>query len=243
VDEELPVGEPVGGGPARPPERRPLEGRFVSLRPLVPAMDGGPLWSASHDGSDEASRLWTYMYEPFADATEMLAWLEECARSDDPLFLAVHEHRAGPVGMAAFMNIETDHRRLEIGHIWYAPSAQRTEANTDAAYLMMREAFDELGYRRVEWKCDALNERSRAAALRLGFTFEGVFRKHMIVRGRSRDSAYFSLVDDDWPAAKGALERWLAADPEGRPSLAALRRSATSGDPDSLLLDMPSNRR
>jgi RimJ/RimL family protein N-acetyltransferase len=88
---------------------------------------------------------------------------------------------------------------------------------------MMREAFDELGYRRVEWKCDALNERSRAAALRLGFTFEGVFRKHMIVRGRSRDSAWFSLLDDEWPAAKQALERWLGSPSDGRPPLASLR--------------------
>jgi RimJ/RimL family protein N-acetyltransferase len=226
VDEELPVGEPVGGGPARAPERRSLEGRYVSLRPVDPARDVGPLWSASHDGSDEASRLWTYMYEPFADAGEMLAWLEECARSDDPLFLTVVAHQAGPVGMAAFLNVEPVHRRLEIGHIWYAPSAQRTEANTETAYLMMREAFDELGYRRVEWKCDALNERSRAAALRLGFTFDGVFRKHMIVRGRSRDSAWFSLLDDEWPAAKESLERWLVSDPDGRPSLASLREGA-----------------
>jgi RimJ/RimL family protein N-acetyltransferase len=90
----------------------------------------------------------------------------------------------------------------------------------------MREAFEDLGYRRVEWKCDALNERSRAAALRLGFTFEGEFRKHMIVRGRSRDSAWFSLVDDEWPSAKQALERWLASDPDGRPSLVSLREGA-----------------
>jgi RimJ/RimL family protein N-acetyltransferase len=223
VDEELPVGEPVGGGPARAPERRSLEGRYVSLLPLDPATDVGPLWSASHDGSDEASRLWTYMYEPFADTGEMLAWMEACARSDDPLFLTVHGHQAGPVGMAAFLNVEPAHRRLEIGHIWYAPSAQRTEANTESAYLMMREAFDGLGYRRVEWKCDALNERSRGAARRLGFTFEGVFRKHMIVRGRSRDSAWFSLLDDEWPVAREAFERWLASDPDGRPSLASLR--------------------
>jgi RimJ/RimL family protein N-acetyltransferase len=137
--------------------------------------------------------------------------------------MTVESRGAGPVGMAAFMNIVPEHRRLEIGHIWYAPSAQRTEANTEAAYLMMREAFDELGYRRVEWKCDALNERSRAAALRLGFAFEGVFRKHMIVRGRSRDSAWFSLLDAQWPAARAALERWLDADPERRPPLASLR--------------------
>ncbi len=223
MDEELPVGEPVDMVPARPPERRELKGRFVAVRPLDPASDVGPLWDASHDGGAEASRLWTYMYEPFADRAEMRAWLDGCARSDDPLFMTVVSHRAGPVGMAAFLNIETVHRRMEIGHIWYALAAQRTEANTETAYLMMREAFDELGYRRVEWKCDALNQRSRAAALRLGFTFEGVFRKHMIVRGRSRDSAWFSLLDDEWPAAKEALERWLGSDAQGRPSLGTLR--------------------
>ncbi len=223
MDEGLPVGEPVDATPARPPARRPLEGRYVTVRPLDPTADVGPLWDASHDGTAEASRLWTYMYEPFVDRAAMGGWLDGCARSDDPLFLTVVSHRAGPVGMAAFLNIETGHRRIEIGHIWYAPSAQRTEANTETAHLMMREAFDQLGYRRVEWKCDALNQRSRAAALRLGFTFEGVFRKHMIVRGRSRDSAWFSLLDDEWPVARQALERWLASDPAGRPSLATLR--------------------
>jgi RimJ/RimL family protein N-acetyltransferase len=137
--------------------------------------------------------------------------------------MTIESRDAGPVGMAAFLNIVPEHRRLEIGHIWYAPSAQRTEANTETAYLMMREAFDELGYRRVEWKCDALNARSRAAALRLGFTFEGVFRAHMIVRGRNRDSAWFSLLDTEWPAVRDALERWLGTDPERRPPLASLR--------------------
>ena len=134
--------------------------------------------------------------------------------------MTIESRDAGPVGMAAFMNIVPEHRRLEIGHIWYAPSAQRTEANTEAAYLMMREAFDELGYRRVEWKCDALNARSRAAALRLGFTFEGVFRAHMIVRGRSRDSAWFSLIDTEWPAAQGCARALAGVRPR-----AAGRRS------------------
>jgi RimJ/RimL family protein N-acetyltransferase len=163
------------------------------------------------------------MYEPFTDRAAMREWLDGCAASTDPLFTTIESRDAGPVGMAAFMNIVPEHRRLEIGHIWYAPFAQRTEANTEAAYLMMREAFDELGNRRVEWKCDALNARSRAAALRLGFTFEGVFRAHMIVRGRNRDSAWFSLLDTEWPAVRDALERWLGTDPERRPPLASLR--------------------
>ena len=219
-----PVGEPVDDRPARAPERRVLDGRYVALRPVDPAADAEPLWAASHDGSDAASLVWTYLsYGPFEQDGGMREWLRECAPSDDPLFLTVLSHEDGPVGMAAFMNIVPEHRRLEIGHIWYAPSAQRTEANTEAAYLMMREAFDELGYRRVEWKCDALNERSRAAALRLGFTFEGVFRRHMIVRRRNRDSAWFSLLDVEWPPAREALERWLDAEPARRPPLASLR--------------------
>lgn len=168
--------------------------------------------------------MWTYMpYGPFSDADAMREWLAGCAASDDPLFLTIEHRSAGPVGMAAFMNADLAHRRIELGHIWYAPSAQRTEANTEATYLMLREAFDRLGYRRAEWKCDALNERSRSAALRLGFTFEGEFRRHMIVRGRNRDTAWFAMIDEEWPAARDAFERWLASNPAERPALASLR--------------------
>ena len=146
------------------------------------------------------------------------------AASTDPMFFTV---LAGtervPVGMASYLNVDTAMRHIELGHIWYAPRAQRSEANTETAYLMMREAFDELGYRRVEWKCDALNARSRAAALRLGFTFEGVFRRHMIVKGRNRDTAWFSVTDAEWPRVRSALERWLASEPGARSSLASLR--------------------
>jgi RimJ/RimL family protein N-acetyltransferase len=104
-------------------------------------------------------------------------------------------------------------RRLELGHIWYVPDAQRGRANTETAYLLLRQAFDVWGYRRAEWKCDALNERSRAAALRLGFTFEGVFRQHMIVKGRNRDTAWFAMLDADWPSRRAAMETWLDAEP------------------------------
>jgi RimJ/RimL family protein N-acetyltransferase len=219
----LPVGDPVEGAPARPPERRPLVGRYVSLEPVEPTADAEALWRAAHDGSDEAVAMWTYMpYGPFEDAGRMRAWLEEVAPSDDPLFLTV-KGDDGPLGMASFLNVDAAMRRIEIGHIWYAPRAQRSEANTEVAYLMLREAFDRLGHRRVEWKCDALNERSRVAALRLGFTFEGVFRQHMVVKGRNRDTAWFSMLDGEWPAAREAFERWLAREHESRPPLASLR--------------------
>ena len=224
MSEAPPVGEPVEDRPARAPERRTLHGRYVSLRPVDARADAEPLWDAAHDGSDAASLVWTYLsYGPFEADGGMREWLRECEPSDDPLFLTVVSRQDGPVGMAAFLNVDLSHRRLELGHIWYAPRAQRTEANTEATYLMLQEAFERLGHRRVEWKCDALNERSRAAARRLGFTFEGVFRRHMIVKGRNRDSAWFSMTDDEWPGARAAFETWLSADAADRPSLASLR--------------------
>jgi RimJ/RimL family protein N-acetyltransferase len=224
VDPEVPVGDTVEGVPARPPERRALQGSYVLLRPVDPNADAPALWQGSHDGGGEAASVWTYMpYGPFAGVDAMRGWLEIVGRSDDPLFLTVASHERGPVGMAAFMNADSEHRRIELGHIWFASSAQRTEANTEAAFLMLREAFEGLGYRRVEWKCDALNERSRVAALRLGFAFEGVFRQHMVVKGRNRDTAWFSMIDEEWPARRRAFERWLSADPEDRASLAAMR--------------------
>jgi RimJ/RimL family protein N-acetyltransferase len=219
------VGEPVEERTALPPPRRTLAGRYVRLEPVEPTIHGEALWRAAHDGSDESMRLWTYMpYGPFASAGEMCEWIASVAPSEDPRFLAVVGER-GPVGMTSFLNLDARMRRIELGHIWYAPVAQRSEANTEAVSLMLAEAFEELGYRRVEWKCDALNERSRAAALRLGFTFEGVFRQHMIVKGRNRDTAWFSMLDSEWPSARSAFERWLAAGPDGRRPLASLRVS------------------
>jgi RimJ/RimL family protein N-acetyltransferase len=191
--------------------------------PLDPVAHGAGLYAASHDGSEEAGRLWTYLaYGPWPDERAMRAWLDPLPGSDDPLFLTVVDRATGDaVGIATFMSIDPGMRRLELGNIWYAPRAQRTRANTEATYLMLRAAFDGWGYRRVEWKCDALNARSRAAALRLGFTFEGVFRQHMIVKGRNRDTAWFSMLDREWPRIRANLERWFEAEP-GSLSLAEL---------------------
>jgi len=220
---DLPVGPPVETEAARPLERRRLQGRYVALEPVDPDAHAEALWHAAHDGSPEAGRVWTYIaYGPFTDVAEMHGWLLGIARSDDPLFLAAIGSD-GPVGMAAFMNVDPAMRHLELGNIWYAPSAQRTEANTEVAFLMLQEAFERLGHRRVEWKCDALNERSRAAALRLGFTFEGVFRQHMVIKGRNRDTAWFAMLDHEWPSAREAFQAWLSADPADRPSLASIR--------------------
>ena len=223
MSDDLPIGEPVTGPPARVPGRERRIGRSVELAPLDPTTDAEPLWRASHDGSPGAERLWTYLaYGPFSGPEEMRGWIASIAPSEDPLFLAVHGP-TGPIGIASFMSVDAEMRRIELGHIWYAPSAQRTEANTETAYLMLREAFDELGHRRVEWKCDALNARSRAAALRLGFMFEGIFRQHLIVKGRNRDTAWFSIVDHEWPVVREGLERWLAQPAGERAALASLR--------------------
>jgi RimJ/RimL family protein N-acetyltransferase len=192
-----------------------MTGESVTLRPLDPTTDAEALYAVSHgDAATEA--LWTYMpYGPFAEAGEMRAWLDDCAASNDPVFRAVLDVHGRPCGMVSYLNIVPDHRRLELGHIWYGPAVQRTRINTEAIYLMLRESFDQLGCRRVEWKCDALNARSRAAALRLGLRFEGIFRHHMIVKGRNRDTAWFALVDTDWPAVKANMERWLCGGANG----------------------------
>jgi RimJ/RimL family protein N-acetyltransferase len=226
---DLPIGDPVSTTPARRPARGSIQGRFVSLVPLDPDAHAAGLFAASHDGSDEAARMWTYMaYGPWADAASMRAWAEPLPGSDDPLFLTVIDRQSGdPVGVVTFMSIDQAMRHLELGNIWYSPRAQRTRANTESVYLMLRTAFDELDHRRVEWKCDALNARSRAAADRLGFTFEGVFRQHMIIKGRNRDTAWYAMLDSEWPAVKANMERWLDA-PDPPPSLRELNAISRS---------------
>jgi len=205
-----------------------FQGRYVSLEPMRPGRDAPELFAGSH-GSPDAEALWTYMpYGPFADAAEMETWLAERAESLDPAFLGVRDRASGrAVGMVSFLNVVPEMRRLELGHIWYAPVAQRTRANTESVYLMLRHAFEDLECRRVEWKCDALNARSRRAALRLGFAFEGIFRQHLIVKGRNRDTAWFSMLDSEWPRRREALESWLYEDgPSLSEENAALFRAA-----------------
>lgn len=207
------------------PRKADYAGKFVTLAPVSPQADVNQLFLGSH-GSAIREQVWDYMgYGPFETAEEMQQWLEQIAKSDDPLFFTVHHQESGRrVGMASFLNIAPDMRRLELGHIWYAADAQGTQANTEAVYLMLCEAFDRLNYRRVEWKCDAFNARSRTAALRLGFSFEAVFRQHMIVKGRNRDTAWFAMLDSEWPAIKRNLERWLCENPDWKLSLADLNR-------------------
>lgn len=208
---ELPVGEPVATETAALPRPRTLAGRWVTVRPVDPAGDVDDLFAASH-GSPKREALWTYMANaPFASREAMLESLEERSRSTDALFFTVIDNASSKaVGMAAFQRWVPGNRCIEIAHIWYSPEQQRTRTNTETVYLLLEEAFEHLGYRRVEWKCDALNQRSRAAALRLGFQFEGIFRQHMIVRGRNRDTAWYAMVDGDWGSVKRDIERWLS---------------------------------
>lgn len=201
---------------ARLPVRSVLEGRFVRLEPLDPVAHLDGLFAAAAEAS-----IWTWLsYGPFTERDVLARWLEERAFSADPLFFAVCDAAGGEArGMCAWLRIDAANGVIEVGHIWHGSGSQRSSGTTEAIHLLLRHAFDDRGYRRVEWKCDAANARSRAAAERLGFTFEGIFRQHMIVKGRNRNTAWFSLLDRDWPKVKAAHEAWLAAenfDADGR---------------------------
>lgn len=195
---------------ARPPERRPIEGDLVRLEPLDPAAHGDDLFAASAG----AEATWFYLpYGPFAGKEEFVTWLGERAAIRDPLAFAIIDREAGAArGIETLMAIEPEHGSIEIGHIWLSPPLQRTRQATEAIYLLARYAFDVLGNRRFEWKCDAANAPSRRAAERYGFTFEGVFRQHRIVKGRNRDTAWYSITDGEWPSRRAAFEAWLAPD-------------------------------
>jgi RimJ/RimL family protein N-acetyltransferase len=214
--------------PAAFPQRRALVGARVRLEPVDPSAHAAALFAAAHDGADP--HLWHFLpYGPFAAEAELREWLETAAASRDPLFLTVVDAEAdAPAGVVSYLRMEPRHRVIEIGHIWFAPVLQRTPQATETIFLLARHAFDDLGYRRLEWKCDAENARSRRAADRLGFTFEGVFRQHMIVKGRNRDTAWYAMLDHEWPAVRTAFQRWLdpanfGADGRQRRSLRAIR--------------------
>ena len=220
----LPVGNTIKStAPVGLPQKTDYEGKFITLSPINPQNDVAELYECSH-GSDIKEQIWTYMsYGPFDSRNDMQEWLMEKAKSEDPLFFTVHHLESKRrVGMVSFLNIVSDMRRLELGHIWYSLNSQRSNVNTEAIYLMLCEAFDRLKYRRVEWKCDSLNERSQSAALRLGFKFEGIFRQHIIVKGRNRDTAWFSMLDSEWAAIKKHMELWLYQNPDQQLSLTAL---------------------
>jgi RimJ/RimL family protein N-acetyltransferase len=195
--------------PARRPGRVVMEGRYVTLAPLDASSHAGALWRQA--GRNENAELWAYLPDgPFAERAAFEADVAGKAATTDRVFFAILDKPAREAaGYASYLRIEPAHRSIEVGYILYTPALQRTRGATEAMYLMARYVFEELGYRRYEWKCNALNEPSRRAALRFGFTFEGIFRQHMIVKGRNRDTAWYSMLDKEWPARKAAFERWL----------------------------------
>jgi RimJ/RimL family protein N-acetyltransferase len=210
VPSELPLGPHVRWTAVKPPRRGPLRGSHVLLRPVDAALDAEPLFAVSHLPDGDPA-IWTYLpdgpYESPEQMREALAWAE---RAEDHLYftlLGLPEER--PVGIASYLRIEPAFGTIEIGHIWFGPSLQRTTAATEAIYLLARHALDDLGYRRLEWKCNALNAASRRAAERFGFSFEGVFRNHQVVKGRNRDTAWFSITAEEWPPIRDGFEAWL----------------------------------
>lgn len=198
--------------PAPPPERITIRGRYVTIAPLDPELHGESLWAGT--GGLHNSALWDYMPDgPFPERAAFDAHLRAKSASPDPKFFAIIDNASGEaIGHASLMRIDTKNRVIEVGGIMYSPRLKRSPGGTEAMYLLARYVFDDLGYRRYEWKCNALNAPSRGAALRYGFRFEGIFRQHMIIKGRNRDTAWFSMLDSEWPARKQAFEDWLRAE-------------------------------
>ena len=231
-DTGQPIGLLVDAAPARHPEAVTLEGRYGRVERLAQHHDAA-LWNAvkGHD------QIWTYMsYGPLADFTAFSEWLAGRVQLDDPYSYAIIDASGHAVGIATLMEIRPAMRVIEVGNILYSPSLQRTPLGTETQYLLARYAFDALGYRRYEWKCNALNAPSRRAALRYGFVFESILRQHMIVKGRSRDTAYYSMLDCEWPKRKAAFERWLApenfdANGKQKVSLGELNGTPAAGRP------------
>lgn len=223
-----PIGPAVEGWVAPPfPPRETLRGRLATVEPLDAARHAASLHAANvlNDGS-----MWTYLpYGPFATEDEYRAWAEKAAAQRDPIFYAICDATTGDaIGVASYLRIEPAQGSIEVGHLAFSPRLQQTPIATEAMFLMMRNVF-ELGYRRYEWKCDSYNFPSRSAAQRLGFTYEGEFRQAVVVKGRNRDTTWFSITDAEWPALKAAFEQWL--DPanfgpggEQRVSLSSLTR-------------------
>ena len=214
-----PVGLPVDATPARRPKPVTLQGRYGRVERLA-TTHAADLWGAcvGHD------MIWTYMssYGPFPDAAAFAQWVASRIPLDDPYSYAIVGPSGRALGIATLMEIKPAMRSIEVGHIVYSPALQRTRLATEAQYLLAKYAFETLGCRRYEWKCNALNAPSRRAALRYGFVFEGILRQHMIAKGRNRDTAYFSMLDSEWPARRNAFQQWLAPenfDNDGRQKL------------------------
>jgi len=208
------LGQPVGGSVnwqgATPPPRVELQGQYCKIVPLT-RVHAADLFEATQ--ADQNGNNWTYLFEePLTSLGRFTAWAEKASQSQDPLFHAIISLETGKaIGYATYMRIDPVMGVIEVGNIHMSPALQGTRASTEAMYLLMRQAFA-LGYRRYEWKCDSLNAPSRRAALRLGFTFEGIFRQALVYKGRNRDTAWYSVVDREWPALQKAFEAWLVVE-------------------------------
>ena len=204
-----PIGFPLPGWTPPPsPPREPMEGRFCRLEPLDPERHAAALFAAN--AADQQGRSWTYLaYGPFRTLASYRTWMSTYCLGDDPLFFAIIDRGQGqPAGVASYLRIAPASGSIEVGHLHYSPALQRRPAATEAMYLLMKRAFD-LGYRRYEWKCDALNAASRAAAQRLGLSFEGIFRQATVYKGRNRDTAWYAAIDAEWPELRAAFLAWL----------------------------------
>lgn len=207
------LNQPIGFGlqdwkpPAHPP-RTTMAGHLCRVELLDPTRHAADLYESN--APDTESRSWTYLpYGPFETFNDYLGWLTDCSRTSDPLFHTIVDNTTGKaVGVASYLGINPARGSIEVGHINFSPLLQRTPAATEAMYLMMKRAF-ELGYRRYEWQCDALNASSRAAAQRLGLSFEGVFRQARVYKGRNWDTAWYAAIDREWPELEAAFLRWL----------------------------------
>jgi RimJ/RimL family protein N-acetyltransferase len=225
-----PIGDPVVWNGATPPAPATLSGRFVELRPLTVAHAQGIL-----DSLGPHKQLWTYQFEePPADVAQVVRAIAERGTSTDSLAFVILDQRTREVrGRASYLRVQPGVGSIEVGSIIYAPSLQRTRAATEAQYLLMRHVFDALSFRRYEWKCDSLNQPSRDAALRLGFTYEGTWRNALVTKGRNRDTSWYSITDAEWPLVKQAFETWLSDDnfdeyDAQRQSLASIRSMLSS---------------
>jgi RimJ/RimL family protein N-acetyltransferase len=208
------LGQPIGAlvpqwTPRQRPPRTPMQGRFCRLEPLDVARHGGGLFDAI--SLDTTGESWTYLAsEPVTTLAAYRDYLTRVYTSDDPLCYVIMDASGAPLGIATLMRIDPTNGVIEVGHIHYSRRLQRTPAASEAMFLLMKRVFDELGYRRYEWKCDSLNAPSRAAAQRLGFKFEGIFRQAIVTKGRNRDTAWFSIIDAEWPALRRGWETWLS---------------------------------
>ena len=225
-----PIGFPLPGWtPRSRPPRTTMEGRLCRVEPIDVERHAADLHAANLQ--DKEGRNWTYLaYGPYQRLEDYREWMCTTCLGDDPLFHAIVDGKTGrATGVASYLRIDPTPGVIEVGHINYAPPLQRTVAATEAMFLMMRRVFDELGYRRYEWKCDALNAPSRAAALRLGFQYEGIFRQATIYKQRNRDTAWYAITDRDWPALKARYQRWL--DPANFDASGRQRQSLTAVKP------------